>query len=141
MGISRSKSRARLAWRMSRSTRPALARLTSASGSPVAKWTTLSTSRLLYGSPQRRTGMWIPTSLPNSPTSPLRKQGRRVGLACAAGCNTDQYTPPLVALQEARHEKLLGQRRQHDAAFLTVVHQLIVVVEVNHLDDGPRLRR
>ena len=32
MGISRSTSRARWAWRMSRSTRPALARLTSASG-------------------------------------------------------------------------------------------------------------
>src|SRR5207247_372168 len=59
MGISRSTSRARRAWRISRSTRPALARLTSASASPVMKWATLSRSRLLYGSPQREMGMWI----------------------------------------------------------------------------------
>ena len=59
MGISRRASRARWALRMSRSMRPPLARLTSASASPVSKWTTLSRSRLLYGSPQRRTGMWI----------------------------------------------------------------------------------
>ena len=65
MGISRSTSRARWAWRMSRSTRPALARLTSASTSPVSKWTTLSISRLLYGSPQRRTGMWIMAMSPS----------------------------------------------------------------------------
>src|SRR4051794_3277380 len=57
MGISRSTSRARGAKRMSRAISPALARLTSARASPVSKWTTLSRSRLLYGSPQRRTGM------------------------------------------------------------------------------------
>ena len=64
MGISRSTSRARWAWRMSRWMRPPLARPTSATASPVAKWTTLSTSRLLYGSPQRRTGMWIMGGFP-----------------------------------------------------------------------------
>ena len=42
MGIARSTSRACWAWRMSRSTRPPLAWLTLAIGSPVAKWTTLS---------------------------------------------------------------------------------------------------
>src|SRR5262249_55662036 len=47
------------AWRMSRSTSPPLARLTSARTSPVSKWTTLSISMLWYGSPQRSTGMWI----------------------------------------------------------------------------------
>src|SRR5215207_17400 len=42
---------------MSRSTMAAFARPTSASTSPVMKWTTLSVSRLSYGSPQRSTGM------------------------------------------------------------------------------------
>jgi hypothetical protein len=45
--ISRSTSRARCALRMSRAIRPPLARLTFAIGSPVEKWTTSSTSRLL----------------------------------------------------------------------------------------------
>src|SRR4051812_18736349 len=49
---------------MSRSTRAALARPTSASTSPVMKWTTLSVSRLSYGSPQRSTGMRITLVLP-----------------------------------------------------------------------------
>src|SRR6476660_7044741 len=44
---------------MSRSTIAAFARPTSASTSPVMKWTTLSVSRLSYGSPQRRTGILI----------------------------------------------------------------------------------
>ena len=35
---------------------PPLARLTFAIGSPVEKWTTSSTSMLVYGWPQRRTG-------------------------------------------------------------------------------------
>src|SRR5438874_2493210 len=42
---------------MSRSTRAPLERLTSASTSPLMKWTTLSASMLLYGSPQREIGM------------------------------------------------------------------------------------
>ena len=55
-GTSRSASRARAALRRSRATRPGFAWLTSATGSPVSKWTTLSSSRLLYGLPQRRIG-------------------------------------------------------------------------------------
>src|SRR5262245_24398867 len=42
---------------MSRSTRAPFERLTSASTSPLMKWTTLSASMLLYGSPQREIGM------------------------------------------------------------------------------------
>src|SRR5207247_7355262 len=42
---------------MSRSTRAPLERLTSASTSPLMKWTTLSASMLLYGSPHREIGM------------------------------------------------------------------------------------
>src|SRR5688572_9594625 len=38
---------------------PPFARLTFAIGSPVWKWTTSSTSMLVYGWPQRRTGSWI----------------------------------------------------------------------------------
>ena len=55
-GISRSTSRARWAFRMSRAIKPAFAWLTSATGSPVAKWATGVTSRLRYGSPHRSTG-------------------------------------------------------------------------------------
>ena len=40
-------------------TRPGFAWLTSATGSPVSKWTTWSSSRLLYGLPHRRIGKWI----------------------------------------------------------------------------------
>jgi hypothetical protein len=47
IGISRSASRARDAFRMSRWIRPPLARLTDAIGSPVEKWTTRSTSMLV----------------------------------------------------------------------------------------------
>jgi hypothetical protein len=47
IGISRSTSRARLAFRMSRCTSPPLARLIVAIASPVAKCTTSSTSRLV----------------------------------------------------------------------------------------------
>ena len=49
----RSASRARCALRMSRWISPPLARLTLAIGSPVEKWTTSSTSMLVYGWPQR----------------------------------------------------------------------------------------
>src|SRR5688572_7104178 len=55
-GIPRRHSRARAARRMSRPRSPGLDWLTRASGSPVAKWTTSSTSRLVYGAPQRRIG-------------------------------------------------------------------------------------
>ena len=56
IGISRRTSRARCALRMSRWIIPPFARLTFAIGSPVAKCTTSSTSMLVYGWPQRRTG-------------------------------------------------------------------------------------
>jgi hypothetical protein len=47
MGIARNAWRACWALRMSRCTRPPLARLTVAMGSPVEKWTTWSTSMLV----------------------------------------------------------------------------------------------
>ncbi len=56
-GISRRAARACVALRMSRCNSPALAWLTLAIGSPVMKWTTLSTSSESYGLPQRRIGM------------------------------------------------------------------------------------
>src|SRR6266508_6357580 len=46
----------------------------------------------------------------------------------------------LVALQEAGDEQFLRQRRQLDPPRLPVVDQLVRVVEVDHLDDGARLR-
>ena len=49
IGIWRSTSRARCALRMSRPMSPPFARLTRAIGSPVEKWTTSSTSMLVYG--------------------------------------------------------------------------------------------
>src|SRR5262245_56476259 len=52
---------------MSRSTREPFERLTSASTSPLLKWTTLSTSMLLYGSPQREIGMCSINLSPRSP--------------------------------------------------------------------------
>src|SRR5262245_2847436 len=47
----------------------------------------------------------------------------------------------LVALEEAGHEELAGQRGQLDAAGLAITHDLVLVVEVHYLDHGARLRR
>src|SRR5262245_51903519 len=169
MGISRSTSRARWAWRMSRPISPPLARLTSASGSPLAKWTTLSRSRLLYGSPQRRTGMctmgsclraverfaneYLNRIVPYRPAPckrvlsvhPDRRRRRELADrphaadAVPRELLVGRFALALVALGEARHEELLGQGRQQDAAGLAVVHHLVVVVEVHHLGGRPRL--
>src|SRR5438477_11881946 len=47
----------------------------------------------------------------------------------------------LVALREPRDEELLRQRRQEHAARAADRHQLVVVLELHHLRDRPRLRR
>src|SRR5438552_18987454 len=46
-----------------------------------------------------------------------------------------------IAFQEARHEELLRQRRQHDAAGLAVRDHFIRIVKIHDLQDRPRLRR
>src|SRR5262245_38922842 len=146
---------------MSRSTSAALARLTSASTSPVSKWTTLSTSRLLYGSPQRSTGMWI--------TIGLREWAGRFGRDTSGREDTSVYTDggrgrdlveradaadavprvlggrglafALVALGEPGHEELFRECGQEYPTRAADRDHLVVVLELHHLRDGPRLRR
>src|SRR5688572_25842946 len=91
---------------MSRPIMPPLARLTRAIGSPVEKWTTSSTSMLVYGWPQRRTGRWIMT------VSGLWSQVSGLGLwALGSGLTKDQrlktrdaaqYTPTVVVAARPR---------------------------------------
>ena len=77
-GISRSASRARPApLRRSRATMPGLAWLTSATGSPVRKCSTLASSRLLYSCPQRRIGKWITLARQSSPRGGAAVRRRR----------------------------------------------------------------
>src|SRR5262245_3632005 len=149
---------------MSRATSEALARLTSARTSPVSKWTTLSASRLLYGSPQRRMGMLIigvllrPARSASDGDAPPdagapglsvvvsihpHRRRRREGAerlhprdAVPGVLRRRRLPHPLVPLHEARHEELLRQGRQHHPALLAVADHLVVVVEVHHLDDG-----
>ena len=45
-------------------------------------------------------------------------------------------THAFIAFHEAWHEELLRQRRQHHSPFLAVFDHLVVIVEINHLDDG-----
>src|SRR4051812_35876164 len=136
---------------MSRSTMAALARPTSASTSPVTKWTTLSVSRLSYGSPQRSTGMRITVAL-------------QIGLCARAGLvdadcrgSRDLVERPhaadpvprvllarrlplaLVPLGEPGDEELLRQRGQQDPPGLADLDQPVVVLELHHLGHGPRL--
>ena len=47
----------------------------------------------------------------------------------------------LVPLEEARHEELLRQGRQHHAAGVAVVDDAVGVIRIHHLQHGPRLRR
>ena len=104
----RSTSRARCAKRMSRCNRPPLAWLTLAIGSPVAKWTTWSTSSDSYGFPQRRIGRFNTSQISEGrawlvPWHAGRMQrGRLGGLGVPAheslqSVTKGQYTPTVVA--------------------------------------------
>src|SRR4051794_21490385 len=48
---------------------------------------------------------------------------------------------PLVALEEAGHEEFLCQRRELHAAGLSIFDDPVLVVELDHFDDGAGLRR
>src|SRR2546423_14083623 len=106
---------------MSRWINPPLARLTVAIGSPVEKWTTSSFSRLSYGAPQRSTGK----------CTSVDSYGRRRGEATIWPDAADavpgiffvrRLALAFVALEEAGHEELLGERRELHAAGLSVLH-------------------
>src|SRR5207248_2375883 len=45
-----------------------------------------------------------------------------------------------VALQKAGHEELLGERRELHPTRLAVVHDPVLIVEVDDFDDGTGLR-
>src|SRR5262245_27339099 len=142
-GIARSESRARCASRMSRGIIPGTARPTRASSSPVSKCTTGSDSRLVYGWPQRSTGMFNMMSSvdPHRRDRGVRLQGPHAADAVPGIRGVGRLALALVALQEARHEELLGQRREPDPARLPVLDDALGVVRVDDLDHRPRLRR
>src|SRR5437867_2350457 len=121
--------------------RPPLARPTLAMGSPVAKWTTSSTSRLSYGWPQRSTGSWIMSVHPNG--CGCRERAIRTDAADAIPRVALIRRLPFafITLEKSRHEEFFGQCSDLHAAGLAVFHKLIGVVEIHDLNDGARLRR
>src|SRR5919108_1989555 len=107
---------------------PPFARLTFAIGSPVAKWTTSSTSMLVYGWPQRRTGRC------NIGCLYLIPPNRRRACQAAIRTHATDAVPGVslarrlafafIPLEKTRHEEFLGQGGQLDAARLAIVHNL-----------------
>src|SRR5262245_20819686 len=140
--MARSTSRARCACCMSRGIMPGTARLTRASSSPVSKWTTGSVSRLVYGWPQRRTGMFSMRASVDPHRRDARDRPPRAHPADAVPRigGVGRLALALVALEEARHEELAGQRREPDAAGLAVVDDPLRPIGIDDLDHGARLR-
>src|SRR5919109_470047 len=131
---------------------PPLARLTFAMGAPLRKWTTVSTSMLVYGSPQRSTGSSSTTvvtfqfKVQSSVNPDSCRRGQRTIWPHAAHAIprvllVRRLTLTLITLEEPRHKELLGERRQLDASGVAVLHNAPWIVEVDDLHDSSRLRR
>src|SRR6476661_7974877 len=107
--------------------------------SPVAKWTTVSASMLVYGFPHRNTGIF---NMGNSLVSwRLRAKKKKTSVDAHGGCGgipserPDSADPvprilfagwlsfPLVTFQKPRHEEFLGQGDQLDPSGLAVVDE------------------
>src|SRR5215813_5075003 len=121
--------------------RPPLARPTFAINSPVAKWTTLSTSRLSYGCPQRSTGRWIMSVHPDSCRCSKGTVWTDAADAIPGIALIWRLALSFITLEKSRQEEFFRERGDLRAAGLAVFHNLMGVVEIHDLNDSSRLRR